>query len=67
VVQRIGAAWLRRGPEAVLPLLRELTPNFVLIVVVLSLAFVRRSWWHALWLAVLPVLHLASVINRPLG
>jgi bacteriorhodopsin len=67
VFQRIGAAWMFRGPGAVLPLLRDVIPNFVLLAVVLSLAFVRRSWWHALWLAVLPVLHLASVINRPLG
>jgi ABC-type Mn2+/Zn2+ transport system permease subunit len=67
VLQRLGAAWVRRGPEAVLPLLREVTPNFVLLGIVLSLAFVRRSWWHALWLAVLPVVYLASVINRPLG
>jgi hypothetical protein len=67
LLQRIGMAWVRRGPEAVFPLIREVVPNFVLLAVLLSLAFVRRSWWHALWLAVLPILFLASVINRPLG
>jgi hypothetical protein len=60
-------AWVRRGTRSVFPLIREVVPNFVLLAVLLSLAFVRRSWWHALWLAVLPILFLASVINRPLG
>ncbi len=67
MVQRVGTAWLRQGPGAVLPMLRIVTPNFVLLGVILSLAFVRRSWWHALWLALLPALFLASLINRPLG
>lgn len=41
-------------------------PNMVMVLLFASLGVVRRSWWHTLVLAVMPLLIFAAVLDRPL-
>jgi len=66
LLQRIGVAWHLSGIEALPRVLWNIIPNLVLIALIASLAFVRKNWWHGLWLLLLPLLMLAVLFNRPL-
>jgi hypothetical protein len=67
MINRIGLTWSVRGFEAVPRLLRTLVPNVVLLALIVSLAFIRKRWWHTLWLAILPVAVLVSTSGRALN
>jgi hypothetical protein len=66
-LHRIGLAWAFEGTGAFPAVLWNLVPNAVLIAAAVSLALVRAPWWHGLWLALLPVVYLAALFDRPLG
>jgi hypothetical protein len=66
VVQRIGIAWYIRGPSVLPQVLWNIIPNLLLTALILSLAFIRKDWWHRLWLLVLPVLIFAVLAGKRL-
>jgi len=65
-LHNLSRSWIRLGISSLPQALWKEVPNLVVLGMVLSLAFVRRSWWHAVWLSVLPLLILATAFNRPL-
>jgi hypothetical protein len=67
VLHRLGLAWFMHGAGAMLRILPSTIPNFLLIAICISLAFWKRSWWHSLWLAIMPVVYLWSMLGRPLA
>jgi hydrogenase/urease accessory protein HupE len=66
ILQRLGLVWALQGPAVLPRVLWNIIPNLVLIGLIISLAYVRKSWWHGLWLFLLPILMLAVMFDRPL-
>jgi hypothetical protein len=66
ILQRLGLVWALQGPAVLPRVLWNIIPNLVLIGLIVSLAYVRKSWWHGLWLFLLPILMLAVMFDRPL-
>ena len=66
VIHRVGNMWLSAGVESLPRVLRAVLPNLVLVGLAISLAYVRKTWWHTLWLVLIPIAMLISVFNRPL-
>jgi hypothetical protein len=67
LLHRLGLAWTIHGAETMFRILRTTLPNFLFIATCISLALWQRSWWHALWLALMPLLYLANLLGRPLA
>ena len=66
LLQRAGFAWWIRGAEILPRVFTNVIPNFAIIGIAISLAYVRRAWWHSLWLLLLPIVMFASTVNRQL-
>jgi hypothetical protein len=64
---RIGFIWVIRGSDQALRALPGTIPNLVLIAILVSLAITTRRWWHALWLALMPLFYLANLFGRALS
>ncbi|MFN3946018.1 MAG: hypothetical protein ACK4K7_13925 [Allosphingosinicella sp.] len=66
VVQRMVIVASLRGVDRLGAALPGAVPNLIVIGLMLSLVFVRRRWWHVLWLALFPTLYFANLFARPL-
>ena len=66
VIIRMGRSIAFVGWARTVPALPSVVPNAVLVLLFLSLGWVRRSWWHTLLLLLLPPLLFLSLVNRPL-
>jgi hypothetical protein len=66
LVHRIGLGVALGGWARLPALLASGIPNLVTISLMTSLAWVRPGRWHAFWLAVMPFVFLADLLNRPL-
>jgi hypothetical protein len=65
-LSRIGIAVAIAGWDVLPKLAADLVPNFVLVALAVSLALVRRAWYHSVGLILLLLAMLASWFQRPL-